>query len=166
MRRYAFYGLALLILVADQATKAWLRAALPVNESLPLWPGVFHITHTRNIGAAFSLFEGATPVLIAAAVVVIAAIVYAQRRVGPWLPLSLGLSLALPLGGALGNLIDRLRLGYVTDLFHFKLINFPVFNIADSAITLGIVILAWRTLFVPETQEAGTSSAAENQTAA
>jgi signal peptidase II len=148
MHRNAFYAVALFILVLDQVTKAWLRASLPLHESVPLLPGIFHITHTQNTGAAFSLFQGATPLLAATAIIVIAVLVAAQRRAGTQLPLSLALSLALPLGGALGNLMDRLRLGYVTDMFDFRLINFPVFNVADSAITVGIALLAWRTLTV------------------
>ena len=148
MSRTALYALALLILLADQATKAWLRATVSFGESIPLLPGVFHITHARTTGAAFSLLEGATPLLAMAAVLVIADIVYTARSAGPHLPLSLALALGLPLGGALGNLWDRLRLGYVTDLFDFQLINFPVFNVADSAITVGICLLVWRTLTV------------------
>jgi signal peptidase II len=124
---------------------------MPLNDTVPLWLGVFHITHTRNIGAAFSLLEGKTWLLIGSALVVIAVIVgVAQRHEPARMPLSYALALGLPLGGAVGNLIDRLRLGYVTDLFDFTLINFPVFNVADSAITVGIVILLWRTLFVTD----------------
>ena len=175
MSRTALYALALLILLADQATKAWLRATVALGESIQLLPGVFHITHARNTGAAFSLLEGATPLLAMAAVLVIAAIVYTARRVGTRLPLSLGLALGLPLGGALGNLWDRLRLGYVTDLFDFRLINFPVFNVADSAITVGIGLLIWRTLAVrdeeaeprtPPVAQAAAAAAAEDATAA
>ena len=119
MSRNAFYGLALLVFALDQATKAWLRATVALNDSVRLWPGVFYITYTQNRGAAFSLLQGATPFLAVTAIVVIAALVYAQRRAGARLPLLLALSLALPLGGALGNLLDRVRLGYVTDMFDF-----------------------------------------------
>ncbi len=163
MGQWVFYALALLILALDQATKAWLRAKIPFGDSVPLFPGVFHITHTRNTGAAFSLFQGATYLLALAALAVIVVIVRAQRQAGPRLPLSLALALALPLGGALGNLVDRLRLGYVTDLFDFTLINFPVFNVADSAITIGIVILIWRTIFVKETDGQIIAAATETQ---
>lgn len=150
MHRNAFYGLAVLVLAVDQAVKAWLRARLPVGDTIPVWPGVFHITHTQNRGMAFSLLEGKTPLLILAALVVIGVIVVVQSRAGARLPRLLGWSLALPLGGALGNLTDRVRLQYVTDLFDFRLINFPVFNVADAAITVGIALLAWRTLTLRE----------------
>ena len=151
--RRAFYALALFIVVLDQVTKAWLRATLPLGASVPLWPGVFHLTHTQNRGAAFSLLEGRTPLLAVAALVVVGVIIFAIERRGARasrLPLSLILALALPLGGALGNFVDRVRLGYVTDMFDATVINFPVFNVADSAITVGIAVLLWRTLFVKE----------------
>ena len=161
MSRVASYLVALGVFVLDQATKAWLRATLPLNETIPLWPGVFHITHTQNTGAAFSLLRGATPLLIVTAILVIAGLLIAQHRAGRRLPPLLGLALALPLGGALGNLLDRLRHGYVTDLLDFRLINFPIFNVADSAITVGILLLAWRTLTArDETQPAETRPAA------
>ena len=158
MGRAAFYLVALGVLLLDQATKAWLRAALALHDTVPVWPGVFHITHTRNTGAAFSLLQGATPLLIGTALLVIAGLVVARHRAGHRLPPLFGLALALPLGGALGNLLDRLRHGYVTDLLDFRLINFPVFNVADSAITIGIVLLAWHTLTAreePKTAETG-----------
>jgi signal peptidase II len=147
---WVFYGLALSVVLLDQVVKAWARAALPLGGTLPLWPGVFHLTHTQNKGMAFSLLEGKTFLLAAAAILVAGVIVAAQRRMGARLPLLLGCALALPLGGALGNLIDRLWQGYVTDLFDFRLINFPVFNVADSAITVGIALLVWRTLTTKE----------------
>lgn len=147
--RRAFYALALLVVLLDQSTKAWLRAALPLGQSVRLWPGVFHLTHTQNRGAAFSLLEGRTSLLALAALVVVGVIIFAIEKRGaraPRLPLSLVLALALPLGGALGNFVDRVRLGYVTDMFDAAIINFPVFNVADSAITIGIAVLLWRTL--------------------
>ena len=153
MSRWAFYALALSVFVLDQATKALLRATVDLHQSIPLWPGVFHITHTRNTGAAFSLFAGHPQYLAVAALVVIVIIILAQRRLGDRMPLSLGLALALPLGGALGNLLDRVRLRYVTDMFDLTVINFPVFNIADSAITVGIILLMVRTLFVQDEKE-------------
>ncbi|HVK02657.1 MAG TPA: signal peptidase II [Armatimonadaceae bacterium] len=149
LHRNAFYALAVGVAALDQAVKAWTREALAVGESIPLWPGVFHITHTQNRGMAFSLLEGQTPVLVLAAVVVTGLIVAAQRRLGARLPALLGWALALALGGAVGNLIDRIRLGYVTDLFDARIIHFPVFNVADTAITFGIALLAWRTLTAP-----------------
>ncbi|MES2465644.1 MAG: signal peptidase II [Armatimonadota bacterium] len=146
----AFYLIVVLIVVVDQAVKAWVRHTLALGETIALWPGVFHLTYTQNRGMAFSLLEGATPLLAGAALLVSGVIIAAQRRAGSRMPLVYGLALSLPLGGAIGNLIDRVWLRYVTDLFDFRLINFPVFNVADSAITIGIALLAWRTLTAKE----------------
>jgi signal peptidase II len=146
----AFYLIAVASVLLDQAVKEWVRNTLPVQGSMPLWPGVFHLTHTQNPGMAFSLLEGKTGLLAAAAFAVVAVIIGTQWRLRARMPLLLGLALSLPLGGAIGNLIDRLRHGYVTDLFDFRLIHFPVFNVADSAISIGVVLLAWHTLRTPE----------------
>lgn len=143
--RAAFYAVALLVVVLDQVVKALVRARIPDNGTIPLWPGVFHLTHTRNPGMAFSLLEGATPLLVTAALFVMAVIVWVQWRHGKVMPALLGIAFALPLGGAAGNLIDRVLFGKVTDLFDFVLIHFPVFNVADAAITVGVGLLAYRT---------------------
>lgn len=145
-----FYAVALGVIILDQLVKEWARAAIPLDGSVPLWAGVFQLTHTQNRGMAFSLLPGQTLLLAAAAIIVGLVIVFAERRMGGKTPLSLGLALSLPLGGAMGNLVDRVRLGYVTDLFDFRLIHFPVFNVADAAITVGILLLMWRTLTTKE----------------
>jgi signal peptidase II len=150
-----FYGIALGIAAVDQAAKAWIVKALPLGESGSVaWiPGVFHLTHTQNPGMAFSLLENQRWPLVVAALVVLAVIVRAERKAAGTLGVLHGLALSLPLGGAIGNLIDRVRQGYVTDFLDFRLIHFPVFNVADSAITIGIVLLAWRTLTTPDPEK-------------
>ena len=145
------YGIAAAVALTDQWVKAWASAHLRPMDTLPVLPGVFHLTYTENRGMAFSLLEGQTGLLVAAAVLVIGGIVWAQTRIGARLPVVLCLSLALALGGALGNLIDRARLGYVVDLFDARIIRFPIFNVADTAITFGIVLLAWRVALSPAT---------------
>lgn len=144
----AFYAIALGVALLDQAVKALVVRTLPEGNagSIPLWPGVFHLTHVHNRGAAFSILEGRLTVIVLAGILIAGAIVATERRAAGRLGLGLGIALALPLGGALGNLIDRLRLGYVTDFLDFRAINFPVFNVADSAITVGILLLLLRTL--------------------
>jgi signal peptidase II len=150
MSRGGFYAVALVVVVLDQIVKAWVRRALPDETTLPLWRGVFQITHTQNTGMAFSLLEGAIPLLALAALFVIGVIVVAQARAGARMPWLYGAALALPLGGAVGNLIDRLWRHSVTDMFDFRLINFPVFNVADAAISVGVALLAYRTLTAKE----------------
>jgi signal peptidase II len=158
---FALYTLALGIALLDQGTKAWVRGSIPLGESRPLWPGVFHLTHTQNDGMAFSFLRGQTVLLIIAAFIVMSVIVTALVKQGKRTPTLLGLALALPLGGAIGNLVDRIKDHYVTDFLDFTLIHFPIFNIADSAITVGICLLAIRN-FLPQQTPQETKLEANN----
>lgn len=169
MSTSGFYTIVTLVILLDQAVKYWVRNSLALGETIPLWPGVFQITYTQNRGMAFSLLEGAVSFLVLAALIVSFGIIYIHWKNRARMSWLTGLSLALALGGAVGNLIDRIWLKYVTDLFDFRLINFPIFNVADSAITVGIALLAWRILSVRETpapasaerSETGAESAAD-----
>jgi len=142
-----FYLLAAFILVCDQVSKWAITRTIPVYESLPL-SRFFSLTHTRNTGGAFSLLQAQNGVFVVVAAVAMVALVYSyhrfQRR-----DLLVSTALSLALGGALGNLIDRLRFGYVIDFFdlHYGQWAWPVFNVADSAITVAILMLAWHFLF-------------------
>ena len=157
----AFYTIAILIAMADQLVKAIVLRKLPIGEvgTVPLWPGVFHLTHVHNRGAAFSMLEGRLTVIVLAGLLIAGAIVATERRAKGRLPRFLGVALALPLGGALGNLVDRIRFGYVVDFLDFRLIHFPVFNVADSAITVGIGLLLLRSLFGERGNGAPTTQA-------
>ena len=160
----ALYAVAGTVVLLDQAVKAWASAKLQPVGTIPVIPRVFELTYAQNRGMAFSLLEGQRYLLVAAAVFVIGGIVWAQRRVGAKLPATFAISLALALGGALGNLVDRARFGYVVDLFYARVINFPIFNVADAAITLGIALLAWRVAVTPA-PEPRVESAAEPEAA-
>ena len=136
-------AMALLTLVADQISKYLVLSNLNLGQSwnpvTSLTPWV-SITHVTNTGAAFGLFPDRGSLFIVIAVVVVAAIIFYYRHLPAgqwWIKISLGLQL----GGALGNLLDRLRLGYVIDFIDFKI--WPVFNLADSAIVIGVAILAY-----------------------
>lgn len=146
----AFYLLAGAIALADQLSKVLVKAQIPLHTSLPLWPGVFHLTHVQNDGIAFSMLAGKTWLITTASLVIMAGIVLSERRTRVGLDRFTGIALALPLGGALGNLIDRLRTGLVTDFFDFRAINFAIFNVADTAITIGICLLAIKNFLTPE----------------
>ena len=145
-RHLPFIATAVTVVALDQLTKAIVRARLDVGES---WPegGTVNLTHVRNTGAAFGLLQGETTFLILTTLFGLGAIAlyYAMPPVRHSL---LGPALGLVLGGATGNLIDRVRMGHVTDFIHFP--NYPNFNIADSAITVGIVTLIALMLLVPE----------------
>lgn len=143
-RNVVFPLTVLLIIAADQLSKIWIRASLAVGQSLPE-TGFPRLTHVTNTGAAFGLFQGQSfPLTIVALVGVVVLLLYAfliYRRF-PFLDNRLvWVSLGLVLGGTVGNLIDRLRLGYVTDFIDFGF--WPTFNIADSAIVVGVIILAY-----------------------
>jgi signal peptidase II len=135
------------IVVADQITKAMLVAAIDLHESVTVVPGLVNLTHVRNTGAAFGVFNAVDCPYKSAVITVIAfgallAIgVYAGRFASETLLSRLGLGLVL--AGAVGNLIDRARLGYVVDFVdvHYKGWHFWAFNVADAAITVGAIAL-------------------------
>lgn len=149
MSRVALYSVALLVLLADQATKAWvLRAHWHWPEDdLVLIPNFFSLSFNVNTGGAFGILPHGTLLLaLAAAIAAVAIVSYTLRAAMP-LPKLLGTALALPLGGAVGNLLDRVRLGHVVDFLalyagpdrHWQ---FPIFNVADTAICIGVGLLA------------------------
>lgn len=115
------------------------------NESLPVIKSVFHITYVNNPGAAFGLLANKTPVFIGVTLVVAVFILLTYNYLPPGRPL-LRLALALMLGGAMGNLIDRVSFGYVIDFLDFRI--WPVFNVADMAIVTGVVLLCWYILVI------------------
>ena len=149
-----FFLTALLVVVADQLSKMWIRSNLVVGQSLQE-TGFFRLTHIHNTGAAFGLFQGHSFALtIVALVGIVVLLVYAlliYRRF-PILDNLLGKSaLGLVLGGTVGNLIDRLHLGYITDFIDIGF--WPAFNIADSAIVVGVIILAYSLRFLARTEK-------------
>ena len=130
-------SVAALTLATDQATKYFIRANFAIGES---WPreGFFRLTHGTNTGTAFGLFPGQTLLLTIASVFAIGFIIYFYRAHGgkSWLT---GLNIGLLLGGAFGNLIDRLIAKRVTDFIDVG--PWPIFNVADSAVVVGITLL-------------------------
>ncbi len=131
--------LGLIVLVIDQITKYVVQSYLVLGESFPR-EGFLRITHTYNTGSAFGLFQDQNFPLIFASFVGVTILVFiyrSQHRPGFLLRLSLGLQL----GGAVGNLLDRVRLGHVTDFLDVG--AWPVFNLADASIVTGLVFLAW-----------------------
>lgn len=143
-----FFLTALLVIAADQLSKIWIRSNLATGESLPE-TGLFRLTRIHNTGAAFGLFREQTlPLTVAASIgiVVLSLLALLLPRRFPSLDNRLGkLALGLLLGGTAGNLVDRLRFGYVTDFIDIGI--WPAFNIADSAITVGVILFAYSILF-------------------
>lgn len=137
--------IAVLIIVADQLSKYFVTSLMQAGESIPLIENFLHLTFVRNPGAAFGMLPYQTIFFVIITVAVVLFIVYYYRLLSADHRL-LRFSLALLLGGAIGNLIDRLRTGYVIDFIDFKIWP-PVFNVADSAIVIGIglfLIAYWR----------------------
>ena len=134
-----FLTLATAIFVADQITKHLVRTNLLVGQSIP-YEGPVRITHVYNSGAAFGLFQDFTIPLIIASLVGIGVLLLVYRN-SSHPSLLLRLSLGLQVGGAGGNLLDRVRLGHVTDFLDIG--PWPVFNVADASIVIGIFMLAW-----------------------
>ncbi|MGI6364625.1 MAG: signal peptidase II [Bacillota bacterium] len=135
-----FYIIALGAILLDRATKYMVDRWLQVGQTIPIIKDALHLTHVRNAGAAFGILQGRRWLLIvtAAAVVVIILLYARQIRGNKLMEAALGLMLA----GALGNLYDRLFYEVVVDFIDFRLINFAIFNIADSAITIGVALFA------------------------
>ncbi|MBI3321491.1 MAG: signal peptidase II [Candidatus Omnitrophica bacterium] len=132
-----------LTLVADQLSKSLILTSFAPGESLPVIPGLLHLTYVQNTGAAFGLLKGQQTLFIVLSLAVVAWILYEFVR-RPLTTSSIVWGCALILGGALGNLVDRLRLGYVVDFIDLRV--WPVFNVGDSAITIGVALLLWKSL--------------------
>lgn len=162
LRELVLFVIALIVLCADQGSKAWAIGNIPLGTIYPILPPPlgdwFVLTHIKNSGAAFGLFPQLGLVFTFIALVVSFVIVAYYRSIpeGQWL---VRLALGLQLGGAIGNLIDRLRFGAVTDLLYVR--PFPVFNIADASIVAGVGLLMfhlWRTSPKTEPQPAPMES--------
>lgn len=128
----------LLCVAADQAVKYYVVTHLALYESAPLLPGLVELYYIRNTGGGFSILSGHTwllTLLTAAVMVVVAALL--ARRTFPH-PLAMWTLTAI-LGGGLGNLIDRVRLGYVVDMFNLQFMSYPVFNVADILVVCGTI---------------------------
>ena len=138
---------ALCAIGLDQWTKYATVATLALGERRPLLPGIVRLTYVRNDGMSFSLFGGARWVFVVLTILVLAFALFAVWR--KWVRHPLGLlSLAAVFGGAVGNLIDRIRLGYVVDMIELEFIRFAVFNVADIFITVGGVLFCiWAIFF-------------------
>lgn len=139
-------GIAATVILLDQYTKGLVEANLPLYQSwapIPAIASFFRITHATNTGAAFGLFQGGGWLFGILATIVALAIIYYSLTLSYGFNL-LRIALGLQLGGAVGNLFDRIQLGHVTDFLDFG--PWPIFNLADTAIVSGVVLLAWMML--------------------
>ncbi len=144
------YGLiTMLIIIFDQLSKYFARVYLAPIDTYPIIKDIFHLTYRQNTGAAFSILRGNVFLLVGMTFVVILAMIVLLYKLikhkEHWLLL---MSLSFVLGGAIGNLIDRVYLKYVVDYFDFRLINFAVFNIGDSFIVVGAILIGIYIIFI------------------
>ena len=142
--------IALSVLFTDQLAKLLAARNLLLNQSVPLIKGIFHLTLIHNRGAAFGILKNHTPLFIFISILAVILISFAIQNNKSRKYYFYNISLALILSGAMGNLIDRLRLGYVIDFLDFRI--WPVFNVADSAITIGAILLGYSILRNTETR--------------
>lgn len=147
-RNLLFYVIAFAVLAVDQVTKLIVRSTIEFGQSVPA-EGIFRLTHNANTGAVFGMFQGAnTPLLFFAIIAMAVVLVYFR-----YLPADsrlLQVAVAFILGGSLGNLLERIYQGSVTDFLDVRLwgdFHWPTFNVADSAIVVGVIILSAYFLF-------------------
>lgn len=138
-----FFVIVLSVVIFDQLTKMMAVNQLAAISDIPIIPNIFHLHYVENPGAAFGMLAYRTQFFIITTTLIILVILYYRHKI----PLSrsfVHFGLALQLGGAIGNLIDRVVKGYVVDFLDFRF--WPVFNLADTAITIGVALLCWEIL--------------------
>jgi len=132
-------GIILILTICDQLLKSWVTSSIVLGGSKQLIPGIIELTNLRNSGAAWSIFEGQQTFFTIITIIAIIVIGYFIWQYRKNIPMLIGLSLIM--AGTIGNFIDRLRQGYVVDMFETTFINFPIFNLADMCLTLGVIWL-------------------------
>jgi signal peptidase II len=157
-----FFLAAILSVIADQVTKILIRAHLAEGAQLRFLPGFMHLEYVQNRGAAWGFMSGQKWLLIGFTLLVVVMIVSSAREVCARGKLA-SLGFGLILGGAVGNLTDRILFGHVTDFFDLDtsiqaLRTFPVFNVADSALTVGVICMLISLFWQPRTTSPVSSS--------
>lgn len=134
---FIFFLISLSIVLSDQVVKFFIRNSMNIGDSIAVINNIFHITYVTNYGAGFGIMQGKTSLLIWFVIIVIGIILFYYERIQE--KKSLQIFSGLILGGTLSNLIDRLFFGFVIDFFDFRI--WPVFNIGDSCICIGVACL-------------------------
>lgn len=152
--------LVIILITGDQLLKWWVTLNISNNGFKKFIPGFLGLTNLHNDGAAWSMLEGKQWFFAIVSVIAIVALLYLMHwfRERPLVEISL----ALILGGTIGNFIDRLRFGYVVDMFQFLPVNFPVFNLADTYLTVGVIILIFIILLEKDDDNHAVHSTSEH----
>lgn len=146
-----YYLISLVILLIDQWTKHLTVQNIPLYSTKEFLPGFLSFTYIQNTGAAYSILEGKMVFFYIVTIMVVGAIVYSLQKYGKKQPL-FSVALAFILGGALGNFIDRILFQFVIDMIKLEFVSFPIFNIADAALTVGVLLMILH-IFMEEKQE-------------
>ena len=142
------------LLVLDQWLKHWIILNLPLGESLPLFPGFVELLTVHNYGAAWSSFSGQRVLLLFVTSLIISTLILLMARRVVRHPLGVA-ACCLVISGGIGNLIDRFRVGYVVDMFHFEFWpSYPVFNVADVCVVCGAILGAIYYMWIYEKYDA------------
>lgn len=141
-----YYLLSFIIVLIDQVSKYLTQAYVDLGQQIEWIPGLLSITHIHNTGAAWSILEGQMWFFYIVTVIVVVMIIYYMQQMKDEPLLKTGL--AFILGGALGNFIDRLLHQYVIDMIQLDFIDFPIFNLADTALTIGVILLFIQYIFL------------------
>ncbi len=134
-----YFVVMALIVIIDQLVKYAVASSIKLNSSISVIDGILSLAHIRNYGAAWSMLLGQIWFFVIISIVSLAVMAFFFRKLRNK-PLYLT-GLSLMIGGTIGNFIDRLRLGYVVDMFQLDFINFPIFNVADCALTIGVAVI-------------------------
>ena len=137
--------LALFIVVVDQFSKFYIQTHMALGMSIPVMQDIFHITYILNAGAAFGLLENQTAFFVMIAVCMVVATIYFYPKIPKRYSL-LRFGIGLMVGGAMGNVIDRIKTGYVVDFFDFRI--WPIFNIADVGIVCGVGCIIFTIIYL------------------
>lgn len=141
-----YYLLSFIIVLIDQVSKYLTQAYVDLGQQIEWIPGLLSITHIHNTGAAWSILEGQMWFFYIVTVIVVVMIIYYMQQMKNEPLLKTGL--AFILGGAVGNFIDRLMHQYVIDMIQLDFIDFPIFNLADTALTIGVILLFIQYIFL------------------
>ena len=138
--------LSILFVIVDQVVKIWIVNNFSLHDGMELIKGLVSILYVRNTGAAWGMFEGKMVFFYLITAVAVGTLLYLMFKEKGKSKLLLT-AYSLILAGAVGNFIDRIRLGYVVDMFKFEFIDFPIFNVADICLTIGVIFLFYYVIF-------------------
>ena len=143
---FIYLILSILFVIADQVVKMWTVNHFSLHEGMEFMKGIVSILYVRNTGAAWGMFEGKMFFFYLITAVAVGTLLYLMFKEKGKSKLLLT-AYSLILAGAVGNFIDRIRLGYVVDMFKFEFIDFPIFNVADICLTIGVIFLFYYVIF-------------------